>query len=198
MRKKLFIFLLAVLTGTGTLFAANGTCGDNLTWNLTDGTLTISGTGAMTNYSSSSSVPWSSSHSSIRTVVINEGVTSIGDYAFRSCNSLTSVTIPNSVTSIGDYAFEYCSSLTSVEIPNSVTSIGDYAFRYCSSLTSVEIPNSVTSIGSSAFSGCSSLPVEDNLRYADTYLVGAVDITLSSYTIKDGTWNQMDWKLCFR
>ena len=69
----------------------------------------------------------------------------------------------------------------------SVTSIGNFAFGGCSSLTSITIPNSVTSIGISAFYGCSSLPVENNLRYADTYLVEAVDKTLSTYSIKEGT-----------
>ena len=93
----------------------------------------------------------------ITELVIPDGVTTIGDYAFYNCSSLTSVTIPNSVTSIGSFAFEYCSSLTSVTIPNSVTRIGSYAFARCSSLTSVTIPNSVTSIGYRTFAGCSSL-----------------------------------------
>ena len=97
------------------------------------------------------------------------------------------VTLPNSVTRIGSNAFYLCSSLTSIAIPDDVTSIGGWAFRCCSSLTSITLPNSVTSIGGSAFSGCSSLPVEDNLRYADTYLVEAVDKSLSTYTIKAGT-----------
>ena len=90
-------------------------------------------------------------------VVIPEGVTSIGGYAFSGCSSLTSVTIPDSVTRIGIYAFKGCSSLTSVTIPESVTSIGDYVFYNCSSLTSVTIPESVTSIGGSAFQRCTSL-----------------------------------------
>ena len=157
MRKKLFTFLLAIVASVGTLFAeSSGTCGENLTWTLSDdGVLTISGTGAMTDYSAS--VPWYSSRSSITSVIISDGVTSIGDKAFYNCSSLTSVTIPNSVTSIGDFAFDGCSGLTSVTIPNSVTSIGDYAFWYCSGLTSVTIGNSVTSIGNYAFWYCSSL-----------------------------------------
>ena len=139
---------------------ASDTCGDNLTWELTaDSVLTISGTGTMTNYSSSSSSPalWYYNRSFIKSVVIGEGVTSIGNYAFNACSGLASVTIPNSVTSIGNYAFNACSGLASVTIPNSVTSIGNYAFNACSGLTSVTIPNSVTSIGNYAFNACSGL-----------------------------------------
>ena len=88
---------------------------------------------------------------------IPDGVTSIGNYAFRDCTSLTSITLPDSVTSIGDAAFENCASLTSITIPDGVTSIGGSAFKYCTSLTSITIPGSVTSIGMQAFSGCTSL-----------------------------------------
>ena len=125
--------------------------------------------------------------SSLTSVTIPGSVTSIGYGAFSDCSSLTSVTIPGSVTSIGGSAFSGCSSLTSVTIPGSVTSIGGSAFSGCSSLTSVTIPGSVTSIGGYAFSRCSSLPVFGNIRYADTYAIGAVDKTQSTYTIKDGT-----------
>ena len=188
MKNKLLTLFLAFAASIGTLFAQSGTCGTNLTWTLDteSGTLTISGTGSMKNYTSDS-MPWYSYSSSITTVIIEDGVTSIGNWAFRPCSSLTSVTIPNSVTSIGEGAFCYCSSLTSITIPNSVTSIGESAFYNCSSLTSVTIPNSVTSIGHSAFYGCSSLPIIDGIRYADTYLVDAIDETLSSFNIKIGT-----------
>ena len=93
----------------------------------------------------------------IQKLVIPDGITNIGQYAFYGCSSLTSVTIGNSVTSIGNEAFYNCTNLTSVTIPNSVTSIEQEAFRYCSSLTSVTIPNSVTSIGEAAFSACTGL-----------------------------------------
>ena len=95
--------------------------------------------------------------SNISSIIIPNSVTSIGNSAFSSCTSLTDVTIPNSVSSIGWEAFRSCSGLTSVTIPNSMTNIGDWAFNECSSLTSVTIPNSVTSIGSGAFSNCSNL-----------------------------------------
>ena len=134
--------------------ATSGTCGTNVTWTLDDnGTLTISGTGDMADYYSS---PFSD-NSNIKSVVIENGVTSIGNYAFNGCSGLTSVTIPDNVTSIGLCAFSDCSSLTSVTIPDNVTSIGIGAFSGCSSLTSVTIPDNVTSVGSDAFSGCSSL-----------------------------------------
>lgn len=182
--KKLFTFLFAIAASVGTIFAASGKCGDNLTWNLTNGVLTISGTGTMKNFDYDDNLgvqtPWTDYMLLIKTLSIDEGVTSIGDRAFEGCISLTSVTIPNSVTSIGMRVFSSCSSLTSVTIPNSVTSIGNYAFAYCkgltslaignnvttiedwafiqcSALTSVIIPNSVTSIGVGAFYGCSSL-----------------------------------------
>ena len=93
----------------------------------------------------------------ITSVVIPDGVTSIGNNAFQYCYNLTSVTIPDSVTSIGESAFSRCYNLTSVTIPDSVTSIGNNAFSGCSNLTSVTIPSSVTSIGGGAFSRCKNL-----------------------------------------
>ena len=100
---------------------------------------------------------WHEHRDRLRTVIILDGVTSIGNYAFSGCNCLTDVTIPNSVTRIGSSAFSGCSGLSSITIPNSVTSIGSSAFYGCSGLTTITIPNSVTSIGSSAFSCCSGL-----------------------------------------
>ena len=96
-------------------------------------------------------------NSDVKKIVIEDGVTSIGDCAFVFCVGLSSITLPDSVTSIGDSAFKNCSSLTSITIPDRVTSIEPYAFDNCSSLTSITIPNSVTSIGASAFYNCRSL-----------------------------------------
>ncbi|MDR1526422.1 MAG: leucine-rich repeat protein [Dysgonamonadaceae bacterium] len=159
MRKFILIMTaLFLLSATGLAeIIDSGTTGD-CTWTLSDdGTLTFSGTGAIPDYSTLDYAPWLFYNSSITTVVIGDGVTSIGDWAFYYCSGLTSVTIGNSVTSIGYGAFIGCEKLTSVTIPESVISIGDWAFHYCRGLTSVTIPNSVTSIGDSAFSSCSGL-----------------------------------------
>ena len=131
---------------------------DNLTWKLdADGTLNISGTGAMKDYDYFDNRSPVYGNSSVKKVVIEDGVTSIGKYAFCNCTSLISITIPDSVTSIEFAAFNNCSSLTSITIPDSVTSIGKYAFEWCNKLSSITLSNNITSIGSSAFRGCTSL-----------------------------------------
>jgi hypothetical protein len=162
--RKVFLFLAAVavcfcMAGEvmGQTSGNTGSCKWELTGTSGNYTLTISGNGAMGNYYSYSSTPWYSYRSDIKTVEIQQGVTSIGNYAFYGCSSLTSITIPDLVTSIGYYAFDGCSSLTSITIPDLVKSIGVYTFHGCSNLTSVTIPNSVTSIEAYAFYGCSSL-----------------------------------------
>ena len=141
-----------------------GKCGDNVTYSLdtSTGVLTISGKGNMINYNdydydNYGNNPFYYRRSNIKTVIIKNGVTSIGDYTFYYCKSLISVTIPDSVTNIGDSAFYYCTRLTSVTIPNSVTNISGYAFYYCTNLTSVTMGNSVTNIGQDAFCECTSL-----------------------------------------
>ena len=118
------------------MIAFNGIHAD-ITWTLSDdGILTISGTD-MPNYEYTNNAPWYSLSSKIKQIEIENGVTSIGNCAFRDCNSLSSITIPNSVTSIGTDAFAHCYNLSSVTIPSSVTSIGDMVFSFCPGLTSI-------------------------------------------------------------
>ena len=135
--RKFFTFLLALTVGAGTIFAANGTCGDNLTWDLTDGVLTISGTGAMADYESASPAPWDAYKENVISVVINDGITTIGKRAFYNIDAMTSVTMPNSLTTIGDNAFYSCDGLTTIEIPKGITSVGYRALDNCSKLTAV-------------------------------------------------------------
>ena len=154
--KQLYLLLITLLVSLSAYAEKSGICGDNLEWKLTDeGVLTITGTGEMQDWNDYSS-PWYENES-VKQVIIGDGVTTIGDWAFSYCRALTAITIPNSVTTIGDNAFESCSSLTSITIPNSVTTIGDYAFSYCRALTSVIISNSVTTIGERTFANCYSL-----------------------------------------
>ena len=140
---------------------ASGSCGKNVNYELYDDyTLRIFGKGAMSNYDYECYAPWgygSSWYSYIKSVVIEDGVTRIGAYAFYACTSLTEVIIPNSVKSIGTHAFFSCMALTKIVIPNSVTCIGKSAFQDCSSLVEVNIPDGIETIENSVFSGCISL-----------------------------------------
>ena len=189
----LFVLLLLLTTGafaaeTGAV-TASGTCGANLTWSLDSaGTLTISGTGAMEDYDSRTKAPWASQGSSVRSLVIRDGVSSIGSKAFYSCANLVSTAIPDSVTSIGDYAFSECSSLIRLTIPDSVVSIGRSAFYSCSSLMSITLPRSLTVIGSHMFFGCRSLTNLTLPSSITTLETGAFDgcESLLAITLPDG------------
>ena len=119
------------------LFAANSnSCGEGLTWKLSYGTLTISGTGKMDSYSSGGA-PWHSQRAGIRQIVISEGVTSIGECAFEDCLRVTSISIPSSVTELNEYCFYACESMENITIPQSVTRIADGVFDACEKLTDI-------------------------------------------------------------
>ena len=147
-----------------------GSCGANVTYVLDDaGTLTISGSGEMSNYTGQlpnnfpetyrkyyTPSPFCDNHS-IKRVIIKSGVTSIGSSMFDSCKGLISVQIPNGIKKICGSAFRYCSSLETVHLPDSVTEICSQAFTYCTGLKNINIPAGVTTLGSSAFDECTSL-----------------------------------------
>ena len=171
--KKFLAFIVVALVAInlyGASEVTSGKCGDNLSWEYSDGVLTISGTGYMYNYNYRDKVPWIDIRDKIKSIVFDGKITSIGDYAFEDFTALTSITIPSSVTEIGGSAFSNCSGLTSITIPSSVTEIGGRAFSNCSGLTSITIPNSVTHIGRYAFSGCSgltSITIPSSVTYID-------------------------------
>ena len=136
--------------------------GTDITWELTenDTKLTIGGTGKMPEFNVNAALdnrPWKDHIETITTVVIESGVTNIGNFVFYDCTNLTSVTIPYGVTMIGQSAFQDCVRLQSVTIPSSVTSIEYSAFYGCRSLQSVTIPYGVANIGSDAFQNCINL-----------------------------------------
>ena len=174
-----------------TVYATSGTCGNNLTWVLTgDGTLTISGEGTMDDYSSQGA-PWYSYEESIYEVVIKDGVTSIGSYAFEHCRSLLSVEIPDSIIRIGNYAFHCCTNLMAITVPDSVTSIGEGTFKMCESMHCVKIGSGVTRIGESAFSCCFNLTEIKFMGNAPSIYLSAFDYVSATayYPYGNTTWN---------
>ena len=132
-----------------------GSCGSGLSWSLADGVLTISGTGEMDDYEAGEA-PWYSQRDSIRTVVMKEGITHIGDGAFASCSKMTAVTIPEGVKTIGDYAFSGCAGLKEIALPDSAYALGTQAFARCTGLTSFSLDH-VTGFGRMLFYHCTAL-----------------------------------------
>ena len=119
---------------------ASGTCGTGVTWSLSDGTLTISGQGAMDDFSTTNVPGWNNSKRAITEVVIEQGVTKIGEQAFVSCTNLASVTVPSSVQSIGSAAFYKCSALEGITLPSAVKTLESGTFADCSSLATFKAP----------------------------------------------------------
>lgn len=135
-----------------------GTCGTNLKWQLNkEGVLTISGTGTMKNYTYKSEMPWYKYINDIQSVVIEDGVTSIGDYAFYGMSKLTDISIPEGVKTIGEYAFKNCAALDGVNLPSTLTKLGQSAFYGCTSLSSIAIPEGLYTVWGYTFKNCTSL-----------------------------------------
>ena len=148
---------------TADILVESGSCGENVGWKLyTDGILRISGSGAMTNYSSASPAPWrkytlDEDENKITHVIIDSGVTTVGDYAFFACDDLKKVEIPDSVSSIGMLAFVDCHNLIDITMPKEANSIGYGAFEDCESLKNIIIPIGIEWIQSNCFENCTSL-----------------------------------------
>ncbi|MGN0997679.1 MAG: leucine-rich repeat domain-containing protein, partial [Candidatus Ventricola sp.] len=180
--------LLALMLSSSCALAeiARGTCGDSLTWVLADnGTLTISGSGAMTDWDSADT-EWSNYNERLVKVVIEEGVTSIGRNAFCYMSMLTEAQIASTVVSIEASAFTYCSSLASVTGASGVKTIGDDAFAHCSTLAAYPFAQGLQSIGSCAFdtSGLLSANLPDSVTsIGDAALYGT---PLTSVTLPQG------------
>ena len=156
MRKKLFTFLLALVTSVGLMNAAvddSGSCGANVTYsfNGATGAMTITGTGPMTDFASISEVPWNSYRDDITSVTITDGVTSVGSNSFGYHENLVTVTIGNDVETIGYYAFGDCYKFTTLNLGNSVRHIGNRAFMWAKVLTGFTLPSTLETIGERAF-----------------------------------------------
>lgn len=135
----------------------SGTCGENVAYSFEEdtGVLTISGTGDMVNYYLDKSPFYN--NEVIEKVIIEKGVTSIGNNSFDQCKKLTSINIPYGIKTIGYNAFSYCEDLKNIAIPSTVTKIGSNAFSSCSSITDLVLPKGIEYIYDRTFDGCSSL-----------------------------------------
>ena len=172
--------------------AVSGQCGETLTWTLENGVLTITGSGAMTDWDRVS--PWYSYRDSITAISLPEGLTSIGASAFYGCRGLSAVLLPESLTVIGDYAFFGCGGLSAMSIPEGVTVVGGHAFEDCYMMLSVEIPGTVTSIGDYAFNYCGSLQsvtLAEGLvsigSYAFRWCLSLTELTIPASVTRVGT-----------
>ena len=204
---------------------ASGVCGQNLTWTLdSTGELIIRGTGAMYDYGIDETDEWplwgESSDYTVTSVILEPGVTRIGEWAFYSCYDLARVEIPDTVAAIGEYAFNRCWALTKVVIPDSVTSIGNYAFHFCRNLTDVtlgsgikqlawhiferclnletiSIPEGVTELGHAAFYACGNLrriDLPSTLTKIDDMAFSITGLTDVYFNGSRSRWNRVDIK----
>ena len=145
-------------------------------WSLQDGTLIITAQGAMQDYGSAAQTPWFKDRGDIRRIVVQKGVTTIGDYAFYGCKNVTSVTLPDTVTQIGKLAFYGCENLSTLTVPDSVLVVEDYAFANATGLQSIVFRGNAPVLGAGIFAG---LNLE--VRYP-TAAAGWTDGVKQSYT----------------
>ena len=157
------------------------------TWSLEGTVLTISGNGPMDNYTADNAAPWGTS---VTKVIIQPGITTIGDRAFYFCQQLTDISIPDTVENIGAYAFCSCTQLQKILLPEGIRTIAADAFKNCSGFEQIVVPNSVETIGLGAFSGCTGLTVitipfvgecrktaKDDYQYPLGYIFGTTSYT---------------------
>ena len=190
MKNKL-LKLISLITLAAILILCLASCGASAsvagdasgTWNgiaweyVKDGqTLTLRGTGAMTNAESADTVGWASIRASVKKISISSDISTIGDYAFYGMSQLESVTLPDSIIYIGKCAFAFCKTLEGVNIPAGVATVGESAFEGCSSLKSIKLPTGLTALGERAFAFCHSL---------ETALLPCQIETIGSWAFKD-------------
>lgn len=139
--------------------SANGTWGENVTWEYDSGTktLTISGKGNMKAMTTADDIPWAKANMSAETLVVEEGILSVCDYAFYGFGALKTVVLPEGLTSIGNLSFAFCGALETLSLPSTLVEIGDSAFEWCASLKSVNVGSNLKDLGSRAFAYCRAL-----------------------------------------
>ena len=165
---------------------ASGICGDDLSWNLdADGILTIRGAGAMEDYTYGGS-PWYSFREEILAVVVESGVTTIGDYAFANLEALANIQLPDTLVSLGEYTFYWCESLTTLDLPDSLTVLPHGLFQ-ASGLEILEIPDSITTLDNQVFYACSGLEyvlIPDSvMEFGDSIFANCRNVTIYTYDL---------------
>ena len=176
--RKIYMLTMSLFICMGALAGNNGTIGDNLKWAFADGTLTISGTGEMEHADGNSGYAWGTDNNTldrslIKKVVVEEGVTSLGEYIFWDCLSLTEVNLPNSLTTLRKECFKHCTALKSITLPDNISMIDESAFEECNALETVIFPKSLKEVSTKAFYNCNLKKVDLSQTQVETIGMGA-------------------------
>lgn len=178
--RKIYMLTMSLFVCMGAFAGnVNGTIGDNLKWTFTDdGTLTISGTGEMEHADGNSGYAWGTDNHTldrtlIKKVVVEEGVTSLGEYIFWDCSSLTEVKLPNSLTTLRKECFKHCTALKSIILPDNISMIDESAFEECNALETVTFPKSLKEVSTKAFYNCNLKKVDLSETQVETIGMGA-------------------------
>ena len=177
--RKIYMLTMSLFICMGALAGNNGSIGENLKWAFTDdGTLTISGTGEMEHADGNSGYAWGTDNNTldrslIKKVVVEEGVTSLGEYIFWDCLSLTEVNLPNSLTTLRKECFKHCTALKSITLPDNISMIDESAFEECNALETVIFPKSLKEVSTKAFYNCNLKKVDLSQTQVETIGMGA-------------------------
>ncbi|MBQ9845276.1 MAG: leucine-rich repeat protein [Oscillospiraceae bacterium] len=171
-----------------TIGAVGGTCGKNVNWTYKNGVLTLNGSGATSNYKAGTA-PWEEFKDEITTIVVADGITTLGTYLFSEYSNVAEVVLPDTLTSIGDYNFRGFTSLRGINLPENLKTIGKYTFSGAA-LESIVLPSKLETIGDSSFTDMAALKGEivfpASVKYIGAYAFkpGCWDIT--SYVVEEG------------
>ena len=174
--------------------ANSGTCGENVKWSISNNVLTISGSGDMADYSGSQTSPFYQNRK-ITSIIIEDGVTSVGKDAFLFCENVKNVSLPDSLTKISESGFQGCTSLSSVDIPDNVTYIGVSAFSNCWALISVDFPSNLEVIERSAFAFCYGVTVlhlPKSLKRIGEWAFDSIKMTDVYYEGSESDWSKVE------
>ena len=192
--KVLTVVLVVSILGAGLLIVKRTFLDSNISWTLSeDGVLTVSGTGAIKDFDPLKPDEWLKlkSGETVKEIVICEGITEIGNYAFYKCNKATEIRLPKSLKSVGDFAFMGCTKITDFEFKGNLNSIGKGAFYGCSAAKTFSLTKGVKSIGYDAFYGTGYYNIKDirvnGALYIDNYLIDVKEDTKGDFTAKEGT-----------